>query len=172
MFRDMSKIVQDQVLQTEWARVSTDGVEKKVRVRKVILATNIAETSITFPYLDWVIDCAFSKVATYIAEHNAHELVNCRCTWAQLWQRRGRTGRRRPGCYIPIMTKDMMEQIEKDRKYPTPPVLRSELSGVLLKICAAPGGYKEFEWISMWWSASPADDRSPATTRSACSGRR
>ncbi|CAL9737082.1 pre-mRNA-splicing factor ATP-dependent RNA helicase Prp22p [Monosporozyma servazzii] len=68
--------------------------------RKVVFATNIAETSITIDGIYYVIDPGFSKVNTYNPRTGMEQLVVCPISQAQANQRKGRAGRTGPGkCY-------------------------------------------------------------------------
>lgn len=65
--------------------------------RKVIIATNIAEASITIPGIVYVIDCGFSKIRVYRENVNMESLVVVTTSKASATQRAGRAGRTRPG---------------------------------------------------------------------------
>ncbi|CAF4752164.1 unnamed protein product [Pieris macdunnoughi] len=69
-------------------------------VRKIILATNIAETSITIDDIVYVVDCGRIKVSGLNVEQNISTLKTEWVSKANLHQRRGRAGRCQPGiCY-------------------------------------------------------------------------
>ena len=69
-------------------------------VRKVVFATNIAETSITIDGIYYVVDPGFVKVNTYNARTGMEHLVVTPISQAQANQRKGRAGRTGPGvCY-------------------------------------------------------------------------
>ncbi|KAL6950918.1 hypothetical protein ACO0QE_000200 [Hanseniaspora vineae] len=68
--------------------------------RKVIFATNIAETSITIDGIHYVVDPGFSKVNTYNPRLGIEQLIVTPISQAQANQRKGRAGRTGPGkCY-------------------------------------------------------------------------
>ncbi|GAB2213965.1 hypothetical protein Droror1_Dr00018294 [Drosera rotundifolia] len=67
------------------------------RFRKVILATNIAETSVTIPGIKYVIDPGVVKARTYNERNGIECLVIIPTSKAQAHQRRGRAGREGPG---------------------------------------------------------------------------
>ncbi|KAL3231346.1 Pre-mRNA-splicing factor ATP-dependent RNA helicase PRP22 [Nakaseomyces bracarensis] len=68
--------------------------------RKVIFATNIAETSITIDGIFYVVDPGFSKVNTYSPKAGMEQLIVAPISQAQANQRKGRAGRTGPGkCY-------------------------------------------------------------------------
>jgi HrpA-like RNA helicase len=147
LYRDMPASDQQEVLQVKYKRISVDGVDKKTRVRKVILSTNISETSITLPELDIVIDSGYSKVSNYLAKFDARELSTCRCSWAQCWQRRGRVGRKRRGAWTIMMSPETFHEMEVTYKFPLPPILRTDIASTMMRICASDGGWSKFEWI-------------------------
>ena len=68
--------------------------------RKVVVATNIAETSITIEGVAYVIDSCFVKMKWYNPESNVDSLIITEISQASGKQRAGRAGRTRPGkCY-------------------------------------------------------------------------
>lgn len=112
-------------------------------IRKIILATNIAETSITIDDVVYVIDAGLVKLVTY----DSVSVTTClSCTWvsqACAKQRSGRAGRTRNGiCYrlYPI------EHYEAMEKYTLPELLRVPLSDICLnaKILAGEMSIEEF----------------------------
>lgn len=68
--------------------------------RKVVLATNIAETSITIDNIVYVIDPGFVKQNTYNPKTGMESLVIVPCSKASVNQRAGRAGRVKPGMAI------------------------------------------------------------------------
>ncbi|KAL1528206.1 hypothetical protein AB1Y20_009565 [Prymnesium parvum] len=73
-------------------------------VRKVVLATNIAETSITIDDVSFVVDCARLKENRFDPLRRMESLVEDFCSRANLLQRRGRAGRVRDGFCIHLLT--------------------------------------------------------------------
>ncbi|EJD74781.1 D-tyrosyl-tRNA(Tyr) deacylase [Loa loa] len=68
--------------------------------RKVVIATNIAETSLTIPGITYVIDCGFVKLRVMNPENYFESLMKLPISQASAQQRTGRAGRIRPGkCY-------------------------------------------------------------------------
>ncbi|MCP9257187.1 putative ATP-dependent RNA helicase DHX35 [Dirofilaria immitis] len=68
--------------------------------RKVVVATNIAETSLTIPGIAYVIDCGFVKLRVMNPENYFESLMKLPISQASAQQRTGRAGRIRPGkCY-------------------------------------------------------------------------
>ncbi|PWA60265.1 RNA helicase HrpA [Artemisia annua] len=100
-------------------------------VRKIVLATNIAETSITIDDLVFVIDCGKAKEASYDALNNAPCLLPSWISKVSAKQRRGRAGRVQPGeCYhlYPRCVYDAFAE------YQLPQILRTPLQSLCLQI--------------------------------------
>ena len=75
--------------------------------RKVVVATNIAETSITIDGIAYVVDCCFVKMRWFNPETNVDSLIISEVSQASALQRAGRAGRTRPGqCYRMCTEKD------------------------------------------------------------------
>jgi len=65
--------------------------------RKIVVATNVAETSVTIPDVVYVVDGGRVKETQYDAENGMQKLVECWTSKASGRQRRGRAGRTQPG---------------------------------------------------------------------------
>ncbi|KAL6273302.1 hypothetical protein ACE6H2_023994 [Prunus campanulata] len=99
--------------------------------RKIVLATNIAESSITIDDVVYVIDCGKAKETSYDALNKLACLLPSWISKASAHQRRGRAGRVQPGvCYrlYPKMIHDAMLQ------YQLPEILRTPLQELCLHI--------------------------------------
>eukprot|EP00466_Bigelowiella_natans_P015729 jgi/Bigna1/67684/fgenesh1_pg.4_\ len=101
--------------------------------RKVVLATNIAETSVTIHGIVYVIDAGVVKVRQNHPKTGIESLVVVPISKAEAWQRSGRAGRVQPGtCY-----RLFMEATFKDlRETRVPEVLRTSLASVVLQLKA------------------------------------
>ncbi|XP_019705493.1 DExH-box ATP-dependent RNA helicase DExH1 isoform X2 [Elaeis guineensis] len=100
-------------------------------VRKIVLATNIAESSITIDDVVYVIDCGKAKETSYDALNKLACLLPSWISKASAHQRRGRAGRVQPGvCYrlYPKVIHDAMPQ------YQLPEILRTPLQELCLNI--------------------------------------
>lgn len=75
----------------------TSGFSSHVASHQVVVATNIAETSITINGIVFVIDCAFVKLRAYNPHNALESLVVTPISKASASQRAGRAGRNRPG---------------------------------------------------------------------------
>ena len=78
--------------------------------RKLVLATNIAETSLTIEGVSLVIDCGLEKVASYDSASLMNKLVQKRIAKASAIQRAGRAGRLMAGKCIRLYAKDDFER--------------------------------------------------------------
>ncbi len=116
--------------------------------RKVVLATSVAETSITIEGVRIVIDCGLQRIPRYDPDAEVTRLETVRVSRASAEQRRGRAGRTEPGvCYR------LWSEPETQGLLPfTPPEIRSaDLSGLLLD-CAAWG---ETDVTRLAWLDTP-----------------
>ncbi|KAI3384930.1 hypothetical protein SNEBB_000119 [Seison nebaliae] len=98
--------------------------------RKVILATNIAETSLTIDGIIYVIDPGFSKQKTYNARTGMESLIVTPVSKASANQRAGRSGRIAPGkCFRLYTANAYQEELENDT---VPEIQRTNLGNVVL----------------------------------------
>lgn len=100
-------------------------------MRKVVLATNIAETSLTIEGIRLVVDSAQERVARFDARTGLTRLVTQRISQASMTQRAGRAGRLAPGICLHLLAK---EQAERAAAQSDPEILHSDLSGVLMEV--------------------------------------
>ncbi|KAE8625133.1 hypothetical protein XENTR_v10006168 [Xenopus tropicalis] len=99
--------------------------------RKVILSTNIAETSITIPGIKYVVDTGMVKAKKYNPESGLEVLAVQKVSKAQAWQRTGRAGREDSGiCYR--LYKE--EEFEKFEEMTVPEIQRCNLASVMLQL--------------------------------------
>ncbi len=101
--------------------------------RKVILSTNIAETSVTIPDVQYVVDTGKLREMQYDQTRRISSLV---CTWiskSNSKQRAGRAGRVQNGNYYALYTKQRYETL---RAIGLPELLRSDLQEICLQIKA------------------------------------
>ncbi|MEQ1951408.1 ATP-dependent helicase HrpB [Mesorhizobium sp. CN2-181] len=103
--------------------------------RKVVLATSIAETSITIDGVRVIIDSGQSRVPRYEPASGLTRLETVRVSRASADQRAGRAGRTQPGVAIRLWR---AEQTASFAAYNTPEILEADLSSLLLD-CAAFG---------------------------------
>lgn len=103
--------------------------------RKVIFATEVVESSITFYGLDFVIDSGLKNYDNFYSEKNLHALEKKYISKASHRQRKGRTGRTGPGTCYNLFTK---EEYDKFLDYPLPPILTEDISDSLLQFISSP----------------------------------
>ncbi|CAA7263822.1 unnamed protein product [Cyclocybe aegerita] len=100
--------------------------------RKVVVSTNVAETSLTIDGIVYVVDPGFSKQKVYNPRIRVESLLVSPISKASAQQRAGRAGRTRPGkCFRLYTEKDFMKQLE-EQTYPE--ILRSNLSNTVLEL--------------------------------------
>ncbi|KAL5279930.1 hypothetical protein ACFFRR_004136 [Megaselia abdita] len=100
-------------------------------IRKVILATTIAETSITIDDIVYVINSGKVKFTDFDVESNCQTLEEHFTTLANSRQRKGRAGRVKPGVCYHLYTRARKMTLDL---FPTPEILRSRLEGVILNL--------------------------------------
>ncbi|KAF2459256.1 P-loop containing nucleoside triphosphate hydrolase protein [Lineolata rhizophorae] len=101
--------------------------------RKVILATNIAETSVTVPGVRFVVDCGKVKLKQFRNRLGLDSLLVKPISQSSAIQRQGRAGRDAPGQCFRLFTEDDYRNLQKRTN---PEILRCDLSDALLKIKA------------------------------------
>jgi pre-mRNA-splicing factor ATP-dependent RNA helicase DHX15/PRP43 len=100
--------------------------------RKVIVSTNIAETSLTVDGIVYVVDPGFSKQRVYNPRIRVDSLLVSPISKASAQQRAGRAGRTRPGkCFRLYTEKDFVKELEEQTH---PEILRSNLANVVLQL--------------------------------------
>ncbi|KAK6475407.1 ATP-dependent RNA helicase DHX33-like [Huso huso] len=101
--------------------------------RKVILSTNIAETSITISGIKFVIDTGMVKAKRYNPDSGLEVLAVQRVSKAQAWQRTGRAGREDSGVCYRLYTEDQFDQFNN---MTVPEIQRCNLASVMLQLLA------------------------------------
>ncbi|XP_007521704.2 probable ATP-dependent RNA helicase DHX35 [Erinaceus europaeus] len=102
-------------------------------VRKVIVATNVAETSITISGIVYVIDCGFVKLRAYNPRTAIECLVVVPVSQASANQRAGRGGRNRSGKCYRLYTEEAFDKLPQST---VPEMQRSNLAPVILQLKA------------------------------------
>ncbi|XP_050232144.1 DExH-box ATP-dependent RNA helicase DExH3 [Mercurialis annua] len=100
-------------------------------VRKIVLATNMAETSITIPDVVFVVDCGKAKETSYDALNNTPCLLPSWISKAAARQRRGRAGRVQPGECFHLYPRCVYDAFSD---YQLPELLRTPLQSLCLHI--------------------------------------
>jgi len=113
------------------SREEQEAVFDPVQGTKVVVATNIAETSVTIDGIDWVIDTGRAKINAFNPKTLIQSLEEQPISQASAEQRRGRTGRTRPGTCLRLYTR---EALQRRPRYTDPEILRSDLAEVVLRM--------------------------------------
>ncbi len=104
-----------------------------VKGRKVVIATNVAETSITVPGIRYVVDTGLARIAAYNPRARTYKLPVVPVARSACDQRAGRCGRVAPGVCIRLYA----EEDYLNRPLYTPPeIVRSNLAEVILRMTA------------------------------------
>lgn len=103
-------------------------------VRKIVVATNVAETSITIPEITYVIDAGRVKETRFEPESSLTRLVEVWASRAACRQRRGRAGRTREGQCYKLFTRFVEERFMAPQQ--TPEMKRVPLESLLLQVKA------------------------------------
>lgn len=101
--------------------------------RKVVLATNIAETSVTVPGVRYVIDCGKAKVKQFRSQLAMESLLAKAISKSSAIQRTGRAGREGPGKCFRLYTSETYDSL-KDADLPE--ILRNDVLGAVLTMKA------------------------------------
>jgi len=98
--------------------------------RKIVLATNVAETSLTIEGIRIVVDSGRKRVAKFNLNTGVTELKTVNISKASAIQRAGRAGRIEPGVVYRLGSEDAFKQRES---HDTPDILSSDISSLLLE---------------------------------------
>jgi ATP-dependent helicase HrpB len=137
---------------------------------KLILATNVAETSVTVEGVTAVIDSGLARSSSASRWTGLPTLHLGRISKASARQRAGRAGRTGPGRVLRLYAE---EDYARRPEYDAPEILRSDLSGLCLAIRAmGEAGFDALDWLDTPPAAAVANaeallDRLGATTRDA-----
>jgi ATP-dependent helicase HrpB len=110
--------------------------------RRIVVATNIAETSVTVPGIAAVVDSGLQKVARYDAERAIDSLEIERITADSADQRAGRAARLGPG-----LVRRLWDARDRLRPHREPEIHRVDLAATVLDIIVWGGHPRTFEWF-------------------------
>ncbi|MCG8603332.1 MAG: ATP-dependent RNA helicase HrpA, partial [Verrucomicrobiales bacterium] len=99
--------------------------------RRIILATNVAETSLTIPGIRFVIDSGIARISRHDPGSGVQRLQIEPVSKASARQRRGRCGRVSEGVCVRLYSED---DFEERQEFTDPEILRSNLAGVVLQM--------------------------------------
>src|SRR6185369_1522692 len=114
-------------------------------LRKVVVSTNVAETSVTIPGIRHVVDSGLARIARYDAERGVGTLLIEEISRASAEQRKGRAGRTAPGTCHRLWTES--NQLNRPERN-TPEIQRADLAEVVLLLHSL--GIKHaatFDWL-------------------------
>ncbi len=122
-----------------------DKVFKTGSKRRVVLATNVAETSLTVPNIGYVIDCGLARMNRYSIRQKVEQLHIEKISRAAANQRAGRCGRVMSGVCIRLYDEaDFLQRVE----FTDPEIFRVSLATVILRMSALElGDIAEFPFI-------------------------
>ncbi|HTA19526.1 MAG TPA: ATP-dependent helicase HrpB [Polyangia bacterium] len=113
--------------------------------RKIILSTNVAESSITVEGVVAVVDAGLARVATHSPWTGLPTLALAKVSQASATQRAGRAGRVRPGRALRLYTR---HDHDARRAYDLPEIARADLADTLLTLAALDTGpLADFPWF-------------------------
>ncbi|WP_425844436.1 ATP-dependent RNA helicase HrpA [Agrococcus sp. TSP3-2-1] len=113
--------------------------------RRVVLATNVAETSLTVPGIRHVIDTGTARISRYSARSKVQRLPIEAISQASANQRSGRAGRVAPGIAIRLYSE---EDFDRRPEFTDPEILRTNLAAVILQAASlALGPLEEFPFL-------------------------
>lgn len=114
-------------------------------VRRVILATNVAETSLTVPRIKYVIDSGMARISRYSYRTKVQRLPIEKISQASANQRAGRCGRLSAGVCIRLYSE---EDFNNRKEYTDPEILRTNLASVILQMLFLKlGSIQDFPFI-------------------------
>ncbi|HET9445242.1 MAG TPA: ATP-dependent RNA helicase HrpA [Steroidobacteraceae bacterium] len=131
-----------------YSRLSTRDQElifEKHGARRIVLATNVAETSLTVPGMRHVVDSGLARISRYSVRGKVQRLPIEPISQASADQRKGRAGRESPGICIRLYAQD---DFALRPPFTPPEVLRTNLASVILQMAALElGEPQEFPFV-------------------------
>ena len=127
------KLVQTEILPL-YARL---GIKEQQNIfatsnkRKIVIATNVAETSLTIPNIVFVIDIGMARISRYSQRNKIQQLPIEKISKASAEQRKGRCGRICPGICIRLYSE---QDFELRNEYTAAEIKRTNLSSVVLRL--------------------------------------
>ena len=127
------------------------AAEEQMRVfqphgrRRIVLATNVAETSLTVPGIRYVIDTGFARISRYNTRNKVQRLPIEPISQASADQRKGRCGRVGPGVCVRLYSE---EDFQNRPAFTEPEILRTNLANVILQMKSQRlGEVQEFPFV-------------------------
>ena len=119
-----------------FARLSIEDQQKIFKphsARRIVLATNVAETSLTLPGIKYVIDAGLARMNRYSVRAKVEQLQIEKISQAAAKQRAGRCGRVSNGICIRLYSE---QDFDGRPEFTEPEILRSSLASVILRMAA------------------------------------
>ncbi len=118
---------------------------RRQKARRVVLATNVAETSVTVPGIRFVVDTGLARISRYSARLKVQRLPVEPISRASAEQRKGRCGRVADGICVRLYSE---EDFNARPEFTDPEVLRTNLASVILQMAALGlGEIEEFPFL-------------------------
>ena len=102
-----------------------------VKTSKIVVATNVAETSLTIPGIRYVIDTGLARIARYLPRTRTNSLPVSAVSRSSADQRKGRAGRVQSGVCIRLYSE---KDFDNREEFTPPEILRSNLAEVILRM--------------------------------------
>lgn len=135
LYSDMKSSQQDLVLR-----------QRNPEIRKIILATSIAETSLTIDGVRVVIDCGLMRVPRFDPRRAMSSLETITVSKASADQRRGRAGRQAPGICYRLWTEYQQQELQS---FNEAEILHADLAPLALELSMwGQGDFKQFSFIT------------------------
>ncbi len=106
-------------------------VFRQYKKTKIVIATNVAETSITVPGIRYVVDTGLARISSYNVRARTTSLPVAKISQASCDQRKGRCGRVAPGVCVRLYEE---EDYRNRPRYTLPEIRRSNLAEVILRM--------------------------------------
>ena len=137
-------------LHGELSAEEQDAAVAPIAKRKIIFATNVAESSLTIEGVEAVIDSGLARVLTHSAWSGISRLQVEKVSQSSVIQRSGRAGRTGPGIAIRLFPESDFVRRPAQME---PEIKRADLSGMLMQLAA-----KRIDWRSLPWLDAPPEE--------------
>src|SRR4051812_2978834 len=131
-----------------FARLSADDqmrIFQPHNRRRIVLATNVAETSLTVPGIRYVVDPGLARISRYTPRSKVQRLPIEKISQASADQRKGRCGRVAEGISVRLYGED---DFEARPRFTDPEILRTNLASVILQMAALDlGAVEDFPFL-------------------------
>ncbi|MGH4005984.1 MAG: ATP-dependent RNA helicase HrpA, partial [Pseudonocardiaceae bacterium] len=135
LYARLSAAEQHRVFQSPCTRGRHTGHQRRTRAGggRIVLATNVAETSLTVPGIRYVVDAGTARISRYSRRLKVQRLPIERVSQASATQRAGRCGRTSDGICIRLYS---AEDFQSRPEFTDPEILRTHLASVILQMAA------------------------------------